>query len=70
MEDSVFEIVALINSKIHLVQEKKMKLARLHYKAGRKAMSISAFQAAAQYFKIAIELLSIQCVDDRSKLLY
>jgi predicted ATPase len=60
VEKHLFEIVGLLNSRLDLAPqdfESKLKLARLHYRAGRKAVQISAFRSASFFFGETIKLL-------------
>jgi len=57
--DVLFEIVELINSGLHLIEDKpeRRKFADLNNRAGKAAVTMSDFSRALAYFKISLSLL-------------
>jgi predicted ATPase/serine phosphatase RsbU (regulator of sigma subunit) len=58
-EENIFEIVNHLNEGIELISEenKRIYLAELNLKAGRKAKASIAYQAALKYFNLGLSLL-------------
>ncbi len=71
-EDSLIEIVGHLNEAKNLIreQEDKVQLASLNCRAGVKAQSSIAYQAAMNYFKSGMELLSANAWNDNYELAF
>ena len=53
-------------AKLKALEENRSLLLKLNLQAGKKALKLSAFEAAAKYLAFGIELLGHDCWDDKN----
>ena len=72
LKHNIFEIVDHLNSGIPLIveQEKRIRLAKLNYQAGKKAMESGAFATASAYLEPGLDILEGQSFSDHFDLLF
>jgi predicted ATPase/signal transduction histidine kinase len=65
-KENIFELVNQLNSGIELIveQAERNDLARLNLIAGKKAKSAIAYEPAARYLNLGLELLAADCWDN------
>ncbi|MEG4864391.1 MULTISPECIES: ATP-binding sensor histidine kinase [unclassified Microcoleus] len=69
-EEKIFDIVNQLNIGMELIthQTERDELAQLNLRAGHKAKTSTAYEAAKKYLNIGIELLDIECWQTHYKL--
>ncbi|MEL6161090.1 MAG: AAA family ATPase [Cyanobacteria bacterium J06627_32] len=62
-KETLFEIVNHLNAGIALISDpaQQEQLAALNFEAGQKAKTATAYQSAAEYFSVGIQLLKSDC---------